>query len=344
MFLELRELYRKEGGTAPEPLQSIRWEYLNPVSPSLVEVAKEINGQDLANGTQVAGFGELKDDGSTLCGNWLYSGSFTEQGNMMARRGQDDPSGLGFYHEWAWNWPSNRRVLYNRASADAEGKPWDPLRAGIRWDGKKWIGDVPDYRADAPPEEFGAFIMLAEGVAKLFAADFVEGPFPEHYEPVESPVENFMHPAVGSNPMVKTFTTDLDPLGTSAEFPYVAITFRLTEHFHFWTKHVSANSQLQPTFFVELPAELAQQKGIRNGETVRVSSARGQLEGRALVTRRMKGLKVGGRTVFQVGLPIHWGFVGRVPGPLVNNLSPSVLDPNSGTPEYKGFLVNVEKV
>ena len=144
--------------------------------------------------------------------------------------------------------------------------------------------------------------------------------------------------------MVTILPSDLDRLGSSKEYPYVGITYRLTEHFHFWTKHVSSSSQLQSTFFVELSKELADEKGIGNGDRVRVSSARGDVEGPALVTRRMKGLMVAGRKVYQVGLPIHWGFLGRVTGPLVNNLTSAVLDPNSGTPEYKGFLVNVERV
>jgi len=344
LFLRLRELYKEESGVAPAPLLNMTWNYSNLASPSLEEVAREISGTQVENGRQVSGFSELQDDGSTLCGNWLYSGSFTEAGNMMARRGQEDPTGLGFYPNWAWNWPANRRVLYNRASADAAGKPWDPTRSGIQWNGRAWSGDVPDYKADAPPDAYGSFIMLREGVAKLFAADFVEGPFPEHYEPVESPVENEMHPAVGSNPMAKVFTSDLDPIGTASQFPYVAITYRLTEHFHYWTKHVSPLSQLQQKFFVELPENLAEEKGIRSGELVRVTSARGAVEGQALVTRRIRALKVKGQIIYQVGLPIHWGFLGRVKGPLVNNLTPSVVDPNSGTPEYKGFLVNVEKV
>jgi anaerobic selenocysteine-containing dehydrogenase len=279
-----------------------------------------------------------------MCGNWLYSGSYTEAGNQMARQGQSDPTGLGLYAEWSWSWPANRRVLYNRASADADGKPWDETRAPIRWKEGRWVGDIPDYKADAPPEANGAFIMLAEGVAKLFASDFVEGPFPEHYEPAESPVENQMHPNVGSNPAALMFSSDLDPLGDASQYPYVAITYRLTEHFHYWTKHVSASAQLQSTFFVELPQALAEEKGIASGDRVRVTSARGHVEGPALVTKRMRGLQVAGKTIYQVGLPIHWGYLGRVKGPLINNLTASVMDPNSGTPEYKGFLVNLEKV
>jgi len=343
LFLKIRALYEQEGGTAPEPLLAMAWDWRNPLSPDLAEVAREINGRD-ASGKQLPGFAALADDGSTACGNWLYAGSFTEAGNMMARRGQEDPSGLGLYPNWAWNWPANRRILYNRASGDAAGKPWDPTRPLLRWDGKTWSGDVPDTKADAAPGSFGSFIMLPEGVAKLYAADFVEGPFPEHYEPVESPVANALHPNVGANPAAKIFATDLDRLGSAKDYPYIGTTYRLTEHFHYWTKHIAANNQLQPHFFVEVPEALAREKQIRSGDLVRVRSARGMVEGKALVTRRMRPLQVGEKTVYQIGLPIHWGFVGRVTGPLVNNLSPSVLDPNSGTPEYKGFLVNLEKI
>ena len=343
LYLKIRELYEKEGGTAPEPLLAMSWNYQNPFSPSLMEVAKEINGRDAA-GAQVPNFGALAADGSTTCGNWLYAGSFTAAGNQMARRGQEDPSGLGLYADWSWNWPANRRVLYNRASADAQGRPRDPARPLLRWNGKAWIGDVPDYRADAAPETYGAFIMNPEGVARIFATDFVEGPFPEHYEPVESPCENALHPKVRGNPAIKTFQGDLDKLGTVADYPYIGTTYRLTEHFHYWTKHLAPNSQLQPHFFVEIPAELAREKQIASGDQVRVRSARGSVEGRALVTRRIKPLQVGGKIIYQIGMPIHWGFLGRVKGPLINNLSASVLDPNSGTPEYKGFLVNLEKL
>jgi len=343
LFLAIRDLYEKEGGKAAEPLLAMSWDYGNPVSPSLSEVAREINGHEVRSRRQLAGFGELKDDGSTLCGNWLYSGSFTEAGNQMARRGQDDPTGLGLFPTWSWSWPANRRILYNRASLDAAGRPWDPERAPIRWQEGRWTGDSADYKADAPPEALGAFIMLPEGVAKLFASDFVEGPFPEHYEPAESPVANLLHPAVGTNPLAIIFHGALDPLGSPEQYPYVALTYRLTEHFHYWTKHVAANSQLQSSFFVEVPEQLAREKTIRTGDLVRIRSARGAVEGPALVTRRLRALEVSGRKVYQIGLPIHWGFVGRVKGPLINNLTPSVLDPNSGTPEYKGFLVNLEK-
>lgn len=343
LWLAVRELYEKEGGKGSESLLAMGWPYATPKSPMLPEVAREISGRDLTTGKQLNGFGELKDDGSTSCGCWIYSGSWTESGNMMDRRGQDDPTGLGLFSTYSWSWPANRRILYNRASANAAGKPWDPTRATLKWDGKRWSGDVPDYKSDAPPDAFGAFIMLPEGVAKFFANDMAEGPFPEHYEPVESPVANPLHPNVSSNPSAKVFHGERDKLGTAAEFPYVGITYRLTEHFHYWTKHTQASSEIQSNFFVEVPDGLAQEKGIRTGDRVRVRSARGFVEGPALVTARLRGLKSGGKIVYQVGLPIHWGYVGKVTGPLINNLTASVYDPNSGTPEYKGFLVSLEK-
>jgi formate dehydrogenase major subunit len=343
LFLEIRRLYQEEGGKGSGSLLGMAWDYGNPLSPDLDEVAKELNGQFVGTGRQVSGFSELTDDGSTRCGNWLYSGSYTEAGNMMARRGQEDPTGLGLYPNYSWSWPSNRRILYNRASADAAGKPWDPSRAPLRFENGRYVGDVADFKADALPESLGAFIMLPEGVAKLFTPDFAEGPFPEHYEPVESPVANALHPGVGSNPLATVFRGELDPLGSPERYPYVALTYRLTEHFHYWTKHVETNSLLQSSFFIEVPEALAREKGIASGDRVRVTSARGAVEGAAMVTKRIRPLEVSGRTIYQIGLPIHWGFLGRVKGPLINNLTPSVLDPNSGTPEYKGFLVNLEK-
>ena len=343
IFLRVKELYEKEGGKAAKPLLEMTWDYANPLSPSLAEVAREVNGRDLTTNMQLSTFGQLKDDGSTSCGNWVYTGSWTEAGNMMARRGQEDPTGLGIYPNWSFSWPANRRVLYNRAAADHEGKGWDPRRTPVRWDGARWVGEVPDYKVDAKPGDLGAFIMLPEGVAKFFASDLLEGPFPEHYEPAESPVANPLHRDVSSNPMIPVFTGPHDKLGTSKDYPYVAITYRLTEHFHYWTKNVASGSELQSNFFIEVPEALASEKGIKGGDMVRVASARGSVEGPALVTKRIRPLKVDGKTIYQVGIPIHWGFVGRIRGPLVNNLTPSVYDPNTGTPEYKGFLVSLEK-
>jgi formate dehydrogenase major subunit len=239
-------------------------------------------------------------------------------------------------------------VLYNRASADAAGRPWDASRVGIAWNGQRWTGDVPDYTVDSPPQaELGAFIMLPEGVARLFVpGQFAEGPWSEHYEPAESPVANPLHPAQSSNPAVKPFTTEFDVLGKADEYPIVCTTYRLTEHFHYWTKNNPYAVQLQPEFFIEIPVELAAEKGIANGEPVRVTSARGSIEGRAMVTKRLRPLTVAGQTKYQIGFPIHWGFLGRGQqrGSLANLVTPTIVDPNSFAPEYKGFLVKLEKV
>jgi formate dehydrogenase major subunit len=360
IFLKVRELYEREGGTRPEPVRNLNWWYSNPLSPSFDEVAKEINGWALedvrdANGTvvvrrgqQLSRFLDTRADGTTLSGNWLYIGMYTDQGNLTQRRSYADPSGLGRYPEWTVSWPANRRILYNRCSADAQGRPWDPTRVGIAWNGERWVGDTPDYTVDSPPDaNLGAFIMLPEGVARLFVpGQFVEGPWSEHYEPSESPVSNALHPEHSANPAVRPFGTAFDVLGTADEFPIVCTTYRLTEHFHYWTKNNAYAVQLQPEFFIEIPEKLAREKGIANRDLVRVTSARGSLEGRAMVTRRIKPMQVGGREVYQIGFPIHWGFLGRGQqrGSLANLVTPTVVDPNSFAPEYKGFLVRLDKV
>jgi formate dehydrogenase major subunit len=363
LFLAVRDLYRKEGGVLPEQVLNVSWGYTNPVSPDLGEVLKEMNGKAIADlkdptdpkkvtklaGQQVDGFGQLADDGSTLCGNWLHSGVYTEAGNNAQRRSNADPTGLGMFHNWGFSWPLNRRVMYNRASADAEGKPWDPTRVGIRWavDQQKWVGDVPDMKPDAPPGKFGAFIMNPEGVGKIFASSLIEGPFPEHYEAVEAAIENPLHPKVTSNPLFKKFTSDKDVYGKREDFPIVCTTYRLTEQFHYWTQHHHDGrlNELQPGFFVEIPEELAKEMGIANGSQVRVVSARGQIQGMAMVTKRLTRLKIDGKDLWQIGFPIHWGFAGDPghTGPLANTLTPSANDPNTWTPEYKSFLVRLEK-
>ena len=360
IFLAVRDLYRKEGGAFPEGVASVDWSYSNPAEPDLSEILKELNGRALtdlpdpkdktkvlrAAGQQLDSFGQLQDDGSTMCGNWLMSGVFTEAGNMAQRRNPaDDPSGLGMHHNWAFSWPANRRVMYNRASADADGKPWDATRVGIKWTGEKWVGDVPDMKPDAPPGTYGAFIMLPEGVGKLFAP-LNDGPFPEHYEAVEAPVENLLHPKVTSNPASKKFTSDKDVYGTVAEYPIVCMTYRLTEMYHYWTKHIDRLNQLQPGFFVEIPEDLAREKGIVNGGRARVTSARGSIEGVAMVTKRLRPMQVNGKPVWQIGFPLHWGYEATADhtGPLANFLTPSAMDPNTWTPEFKTFLVKLEKV
>lgn len=362
LFLRLREAYAKDGGALPEPITHLHWPYHDPEEPTPDELAKEYNGYALADladpkdkskvmvrkGQQLASFSQLADDGSTACGAWIFCGSYTEAGNQMARRDNSDPSGIGLSPNWAWAWPANRRILYNRASCDAEGKPWDAKRRLIEWDGAKWSGpDIADYQANVPPgDDMAPFIMNAEGVGRLFATDkLAEGPFPEHYEPFESPIgANPLHPKVISNPGARIFAQDKANLGSHEDYPYVGTTYRLTEMFSCWTSHNRINASLQPEQFVEIGEALAQEKGIQNGQKVVVRSKRGQIKAVAMVTKRIRALQVNGRTVHQIGIPYHWGFKGEIrKGYLANALTPFVGDANTQTPEYKSFLVNLEK-
>jgi formate dehydrogenase major subunit len=367
IFLRVRELYEQEGGVFPDPIRDLSWNYVDPLHHSFGELAREINGRALADitdatgqsiksGQQLPGFAALKDDGTTLCGNWLYSGSWTEAGAQSQRRGTEDPSGLGIYPNWAWSWPANRRVMYNRASCDLSGKPWDQARRQIWWNdaGGKWLGhDVPDFKPDSPPKDhMGPFIMNPEGVGRLFGplSAFQDGPFPEHYEPIESPIANPLHPSQSTNPVVRRFNTPLDKYGRPEDgFTVVCTTYRLTEHYHYWTKNNPMNVELVPEPFVEIPTELADEMGLTGGERVKVSSARGSYVAKALVTKRIRPMQIDGRKTYQIGIPIHWGYrgiaedAGRTALASANLLSPTVMDPNAYTPEFKGFLVKIER-
>lgn len=361
LYLRLKDLYTKEGGAFPDPIVKLNWPYADPGDPKAEELAQEINGRALARVTDTAdptkvlaeagkllpAFAALRDDGSTACGCWIYSGCFNENGNNMARRDTSDPDDAGFYSKWAFSWPANRRILYNRASADLTGKPWDPSRKVIAWDGAKWSGyDVPDIVPSAKPDQVGPFIMNPEGVSRLFTRGMMrDGPFPAHYEPFESPIVNPVAPKVRGNPAARVFEGDMAQFAEAAskEFPYAATSYRLTEHFHFWTKHVIVNAVIQPEFFVEISEQLAAEKGITKGGWVRVWSKRGSVVAKAMVTKRIKPLTCDGKIVHIVGIPLHWGFTGAAKkgfGP--NMLTPFVGDANIETPEYKAFLVNIE--
>jgi len=360
LFSRVRDLYRQEGGKFPAPVQDLTLPYRDPRRPDLDEIAQEINGKDLTTGKRLASFAALKDDGTTTAGDWIYTGHYPETGNLTKRRDgvqdpkKNDPTGMGFYPNWAWSWPLNRRVLYNRASADPLGRPWDPTRPGIVWDpvALKWTGDVPDYPPTADPSKPDSplpFIMTGEGTGRLFSNGVADGPFPEHYEPIESPVENPLHPSVSATPVAFLYDKAAgrpNRFGTPDEFPYVATSYRLTEHEHYVTQNVPHLVQLQPEAFVEVPAELAKEKGIKTGDHVRVSSKRGKLEVRAVVTKRLGALQIDGRKIYQIGIPIHWGFVGINTGQhwLANALTPFVGDASARTPEFKAFLVNIEKM
>ncbi len=364
LFHRVKALYQKEGGKFPDPIMHLTTAYKDPAKPELDEIAQEVNGKDLTTGKRLSTFAALKDDGTTTSGNWIYVGSYPEAGNMARRREgiqdvqKNDPTGLGFFPNWAWSWPLNRRVLYNRASADLEGRPWDPKRPGIQWNGSKWVGDVPDYPATMDPKDPKAwlpFIMTGEGVGRLFSNSLVDGPFPEHYEPVESPIDNPLHPKVSASPVAFLYDKAAgrgNRFGTPDEFPIVATTYRLTEHEHYITQQVPHLVQLQPEAFVEVPDGLAREKGFKNGDMVRVRSKRGEIRVRALVTKRLGQLDLGGKKVWEIGIPIHWGFVGiaaelypeKSRHWLANSLTPFVGDANSRTPEFKAFLVNIERL
>src|SRR5580765_699405 len=356
LFHRIRVLYQQEGGKFPDPIRDLTMDYADPRKPTLDEVAQEINGRDLTTGKRLESFALLKDDGTTTSGNWIYTGHYPEAGNLALRRdgiqdpATNDPTGMGLYPKWAWCWPLNRRVLYNRASLDRFGRQYDPKRAILSWDATKklWVGDVPDYPKAEPPGANAKppFIMTGEGTGRLFTNSVVDGPFPEFYEPMESPVTNALHPTVQNNPAVFMYEGIKETLGTAADYPYIGTTYRLTEHEHFVTQHVEHLVQLQPEAFVEVPAALAKEKGIATGDHVRVSSKRGKVEVRAVVTKRLGGLQIDGKTIYHIGIPIHWGFVGINTGKhwVANALTPFVGDANTRTPEFKSFLVNIEKI
>jgi formate dehydrogenase major subunit len=368
IFLKVRELYQTQGGKFPDPILNLTWSYTNAQHPALGELTKELNGKALADltdpktqvtikrGQQLPGFAWLKDDGTTSCGNWIYSGCWTEAGNQLIRRGTEDPSGQGIYQNWGWSWPANRRVLYNRASCDPSGKPYDPTRKQVWWNesAELWQGnDVPDFKPDSNPKDhMGPFIMNPEGVGRVFAplGAFVDGPFPEHYEPIESPVQNALHPGQQNNPVVKKMKTAMDKYATPGDgFNVICTTYRLTEQYHYWTKNNQMNVQLIPEPFVEIPVELAAELGIKGNDMVKVTSARSYYLAKAFVTKRIKPMMIDGKKIYQIGIPIHQGYrgiqedAGRNARTLLNRLTPTVVDPNAYTPEFKGFLVKLEK-
>ena len=375
LYYKIKELYEEEGGKLPEAITKLSWDYglkmpngkINHFDTHLV--AKEINGYFMKDttvkgklykkGTLVPSFAYLQADGSTSSGNWLYCNSYTEKGNMAARRSKSDPSGIGLYSNWSWCWPVNRRILYNRASVDKNGAPWAPEKPVIWWTGAtKWKGDVPD--GGWKPLSAGSaskypFIMKPEGHAHIFGPGRADGPFPEHYEPLECPVEkNLMSPQF-VNPVIKRFDikgigSDMDKRATcDPRYPLVCTTYRVSEH---WQTGVMTRWQpwlmeLQPDMFVEMSKELAKDKGIDNGDKVKVKSARGEVVAVAIVTSRFKPLTIAGTTVHQVGIPWHYGW--RSPDlqkkelRSANLLTPNIGDPNTMIPESKAFMVDVVK-
>jgi len=362
LFWKVKKLYEKEGGTYPDPVTNLDWNYGGKGKISAHEIAKEINGYFIEDkevkgtvytkGTLVPSFAFLQDDGSTSSGNWLYCASYTEKGNMMARRGQEDPTGIGLYSEWSWCWPVNRRIIYNRASVDENGKPRNPQKPVIAWNGEKWVGDVPD--GGWPPisdkeKTKLAFIMKPHGVGHIFGTGLADGPFPEHYEPLECPIEKNPMSSHRINPTSKLFEGGPDKFLTcDPRYPFVGTTYRVTEHWQtgVLSRHIPWLLEMQPQIFVEMSQELGKLKGIKSGDKCYVSSPRGKVWAIAIVTDRMKPFKVMGNTIHQVGLPWHFGWeypTDGSGGDSANLLTPTIGDANTMIPETKAFMVNVEK-
>ncbi|MDF2629037.1 MAG: formate dehydrogenase alpha subunit [Symbiobacteriaceae bacterium] len=366
----LKKLYASSTAAKDAPIRDLVWEYDHPEHPDdfdHLKVLKEINGYDMTTGKPVAGFGALKDDGTTACGCWIYSGVYPEEGVNKAdarKRGapnredgwteaKKDGSADYLHLGWAFAWPANRRILYNRASADPQGKTWGKVPL-VWWDdaGKKWAGcDVPDMLPVEPGKVHAAgvpgdtpFIMKAQGMGGIWGP-LADGPLPVHYEPVESPIQNPLYKQ-STVPNARTFGSEHDKFGTTAEFPYVVTTYRLTEHqtSGVMTRTLGFLAEAFARPFVEISRELAQEQGIRNGGLVEVSSARGKVKVQAMVTNRVKPLKMGAKLVHVIGLPIHWGpKSGHVQGDIANTLTPQAIDVNVQIQESKVFLGNVKK-
>lgn len=358
LVMELKRLYANDPKAVfPEPIVHLTWGY-GGEHHNADEVFKEINGWDVKTKTQLASFGALKDDGSTVSGCWIYSGMFPPSGNL-ARRRKPEKTGIGLHPEWGWAWPVNRRIIYNRASCDLEGRPWGKNKKVIEWDGKKWAGyDVPDFVPTKAPSDPGGtdpFIMIPHGRGRLFVPGGMirDGGFPEHYEPLESPVKNLVS-SVQNNPLAVTFKTDLDKFAAlgSKDFPYVCTTYRVAEHYQTGniTRKLPSTVEAAPELFVEINPELAKEKGIKGGDWVEISSIRGKIKVKAFVTPRIQPFSIDGRKVHVIGLPWHWGFTGEDPMSeqssvyITNILTPQAGDPNTRIPEYKAFMVNIRRV
>jgi formate dehydrogenase major subunit len=370
----LKDMYRASTLDRDAPIKSLTWDYSRPSpgtlpdgsrsrildEPNVEKVLQEMNGRRVG-GELLKAFAELKADGSTACGVWIYSGVFPAEGDNRARSRNPTLNGAT-YPGWGFAWPANRRTLYNRASADPAGKPWSERKKLIWWDADeaKWTGfDVPDFVVGKPPTYRPAkcavgldaiagdapFIMHPDGRGWLFAPFGVrDGPLPTHYEPLESVVRNQLY-STQSNPTVRDFRADLNLLAerVDAEFPCVATTYRLTEHYLSgpMSRFNSWLNELQPEMFVEIDPELAAERGIENGGWTVVRSRRGAIEARAMVTPRMTPLVVDGKTIHQVGLPIHWGYSGETVGAIANDLTSLVLDRNVSMHEAKAFTVDI---
>jgi len=350
LAVKLKKLYANSPKSADKPFLALDWDYGTDEAPDLDQIAKEINGYDLKTGKLLKTFGDLKDDGTTSSGNWIYSGFYPEEGKNLSQRRDNKDTGGGNFLNWSFAWPANRRILYNRAAADPSGKPWSQEKAVIWWDAaqKKWVGnDVPDFKAVTAPTDpggTGAFMMNKDGVALLFAPTMNDGPFPEHYEPYESPVPNAFS-SVEYNPAIVINDGDFNKRGFKVDYPIVATTYRVEAHWQSgsMTRNQEWLAEIARYMYVEISEELAKEKGITNKDKVIVTSARGKIEAYALVTKRYKPFTVKGKKVHQIGMPWNFGYKGYATGATANRLTPHIGDANTMIPEYKAFLCDIRR-
>ncbi len=349
LFKAVREEYKK-GGKFPDPIMKMYWDYGEDPDANLV--AMEINGYDATKGRTalLTTFGALKDDGTTACGSWIYAGYYSNPADPACKRRIRETQGIGNHPNWSWAWPINRRIVYNRCSADPAGNPWNPKVPLFWWDGSTWHrNDVPDFNATVPPEVSAknAFIMTAEGCGRLFTTGLNDAPLPIHYEPAESPVPNLLYPRATYNPVSQRWYKDHTCATGDPKYPYVITTYRISEHYQSgaMTRNMPWLVEAMPELFVELSEELAAELKIKNGEVVTIESYRlpKGIQAKACVTKRLKPLVVDGKTTHIVGMPFHWGYMGMARGAITNDLAPSVGDPNTTIPEYKAFLCNIRK-
>jgi formate dehydrogenase major subunit len=357
----LKERVARSRRRRDRAIQALTWDYVVDESgePSAEAVLREVNGRG-AGGEPLSAFTQLKADGSTACGCWVYCGCFAGGENQTARR-RPGAEQTWVAPEWGWAWPANRRLLYNRASADPDGRPWSERKAYVWWDERKgeWAGhDVPDFpkakRPDYEPPPGAVaedalrgdepFIMQSDGRGWLYAPNgLADGPLPAHYEPQESPFENALY-GQQCNPARTLFIRPDNPYNGVRDYPYVMTTYRLTEHHTAggMSRFLPYLSELQPEMFCEVSPELAAERGLTHGDWATIISTRTKIEARVLVTDRLKPLRVQGQWLHQVGLPYHWGAKGIARGDSANDLFPLVLDPNVHIQEVKAATCDIQ--